>query len=692
MGKVMKSAYRQAPTVDGLRGIEHGTLDYFDTAMYSNLNTGVLEQYLNEKSRTDGFEVSKFDWRKVAIGICLGTMFAIINQYTGLKVGLIVGGTWYISYLFGLWRRWEPTEINIASGAGTGAEKTATGFVFTFPAIYLLAKSVNYVQADGTYLIEDTPDVAIPLIAAMLGAMLGVMYFTLFRRVWLVEDPLPVPGFEAFVKLADIANDLSSGAVEHARRSIRLVTMWAAGTMFFTFLRDFPIFKVGTGDDAYKISIMDKALEDVSFYHHGNIVYPHYKWTFLGFGLIPIQLAVGWFMKFRTALLVSIGTLISWLIFVPMAVGLDAPVYIVQLDASISLSEFGSQYGTGAAFKSYGGIARVIAIGAILGGGMTSLAKMAKVFKKAGEGMFKPIQKGEDEMVDPSTAEFIPGKGWYEWPLSLIPVQFTVVVVGVSMVFISGGFPILQSILFAMLLAGVTFFLGAIAVKVMGETSITPVSGTSFIVFLMLFGLFKLIGTSDTTNLIISLVGTTVFGTSISLAADITHDFKIGMYMGTRPFHLVKGELAGIVPGTIIAALVAVMFSTLLAEGDLKLDAPQANAFATIAQMMVAGNVPYEYLFVGILIGIWAELSTGMGTAFGLGMYLKLTVTLPLLIGGAARSLWIDHKLNPAAEAGDWSEAEKTMVSLETYMRATGLIVGEAMMGTIVAFYYLGFD
>ena len=692
MGKVMKSAYRQPPTVDGLRAIEHGTLEYFDTAMYSNLNTGVLEQYLNEKNRTDGFEVSKFDWKKVGVGICLGTMFAIINQYTGLKVGLIVGGTWYISYLFGLWRRWEPCEINIASGAGTGAEKTATGFVFTFPAIYLLAKSVNYVQADGTYLIEDTPDVAIPLIAAMLGAMLGVMYFTLFRRVWLVEDPLPVPGFEAFVKLADIANDLSSGAVEHARRSIRLVTMWGAGSMFFTFLKDFPIFKVGHGDDAYKISILEKTLEDVSIYHHGNIVYPHYKWTFLGFGLIPIQLAVGWFMKFRTALLVSIGTLVSWFIIVPLAVGLDAPVYVVALDADVSLSSFGSKYGSGAAFQSYGGIARVIAIGAILGGGLTSLAKMAKVFKKAAAGMFVPFQRGEDGEKMASD-EYIPGKGWYEWPLSLIPVQFVVVIMGVSLVFIAGDFPILESIVFGTLLAIVTFFLGAIAVKVMGETSITPVSGTSFIVFLMLFGIFKVfLGTDDTTNLIISLVGTTVFGTSISLAADITHDFKIGMYMGTRPYHLVKGELAGIVPGTIIAALVAVMFSTLLAEGDLKLDAPQANAFATIALMMVGGNVPFEYLIIGIFIGIWAELSTGMGTAFGLGMYLKLTITLPLLVGGAARNLWIDYKLNPAAEAGNWSEAEKTMVSLETYMRGTGLIVGEALMGTIVAFYYLGFD
>lgn len=687
MGKVMKSAYRQPPTVDGLRAIEHGTLEYFDTAMYSNLNTGVLEQYLNEKNRTDGFEVSKFDWKKVAVGVFLGTLFAIINQYTGLKVGLIVGGTWYISYLFGLWMRWEPTEINIASGAGTGAEKTATGFVFTFPAIYLLAKSVNYVQADGTYLIEDTPSVSIPLIAAMMGAMLGVMYFTVFRRVWLVEDPLPVPGFEAFVKLADIANDLSSGAAEHAKRSIRLVTMWGGSTMLFTFLRDFPL--ISKGDD--KISIFDRLFQDVSIYHHGNIVYPHYKWTYLGFGLIPIQFAVGWFMKFRTALLVSIGTLVSWLIIVPLAVGIDAPVYLVALDADVSLSSFGSRYGSGAAFQSYGGIARVIAIGAILGGGLTSLAKMAKIFKKAGAGMFKPVNKNEDEELT-GTEEFIPGKGWFEWPLNLIPVQIGVVIIGVSIVFISGGYPIIQSIVFSVLLAVVTFFLGAIAVKVMGETHITPVSGTSFIVFLMLFGIFKLMGTSDTTNLIMSLVGTTVFGTSISLAADITHDFKIGMYMGTRPYHLVKGELAGIVPGTIIAAIMAVIFSTLLAEGDLKLDAPQANAFATIAQMMVGGNVPFEYLIVGIFIGIWAELSTGMGTAFGLGMYLKLPITLPLLVGGAARNLWIDYKLEPAAKAGNWTEAEKTMVSLETYMRGTGLIVGEALMGSIVAFYYLGFD
>ena len=60
MAKVMKSAYRQPPTVDGLKAIENKTLEWFDTEMYSNLNTGVLEQYLNEKNSSDGFNASKF--------------------------------------------------------------------------------------------------------------------------------------------------------------------------------------------------------------------------------------------------------------------------------------------------------------------------------------------------------------------------------------------------------------------------------------------------------------------------------------------------------------------------------------------------------------------------------------------------------------------------------------------------------
>ena len=51
MSKVRTSAYRQTPTPEGLKAIENGTLDYFDTEMYANFNTEVLEEYLEEKNR-----------------------------------------------------------------------------------------------------------------------------------------------------------------------------------------------------------------------------------------------------------------------------------------------------------------------------------------------------------------------------------------------------------------------------------------------------------------------------------------------------------------------------------------------------------------------------------------------------------------------------------------------------------------
>ena len=50
MSDVPRSAYRQPVTPSGLESIEKGTLSWLDDDMYNNLNTGVLEQYLEEKN------------------------------------------------------------------------------------------------------------------------------------------------------------------------------------------------------------------------------------------------------------------------------------------------------------------------------------------------------------------------------------------------------------------------------------------------------------------------------------------------------------------------------------------------------------------------------------------------------------------------------------------------------------------
>ncbi|MCD6461848.1 MAG: OPT/YSL family transporter, partial [Thermoplasmata archaeon] len=575
---VRKSAYRRPLTPEGIKGMEEGTLDFFDETIWGNINTGTLEQYLNEKARVEGFDRSVFLWKRVVWGLLIGAAFALINQYVGLKVGTIVSGAWYLAYLMGLALKWRPTEVNIVAGAATGAAATCTGFVFSYPAIYLLTYSADY-----PHLVtpDAIPPIATAVAATILGGFMGVLYFTIFRRVWLVEDPLPVPGIEASVKLVDIANDISSGAVEEAKKAIRLVVTWASITAFFTFLRDFRF-----GES----SILDKIFGG-RIYERGQVQVPYAKYTHLGFEFIPIQIAIGWFMRLRTALLVSSGTMLTWFVIIPLVVYTNVPIYIPSKEMFYSTQTLGalsawSPFSDVSAFIAYKYVARIIAVGAILGGGITALVKMRTVFRSAMADI--PLFGGKKELS--AGMDYVPGKGWFEWPMMHIPVMMLIVIFGITTAFGLGGFPILPSAIFAILLVAVTFFLGAIGVKTMGEVGTTPVSGTSFIVLLLLMGVFALIGLKQSSLIVMSIFGAAIFGSSLSLSSDIIGDFKLGIYAGTRPYHLVKGELTGIVVGATIAVVGSSAFSYGLATGSVNLAAPQANAFATLVMSLMGGS------------------------------------------------------------------------------------------------------
>ncbi len=708
MAGVKKSIYRAPITADGLKKIERGELKWFDPEMFANFNTGTLEQYLDEKNRTESFKLPAWDWKKIVIAIVIGSLFALVNQYVGLKVGMVVAGSWYIMFLLGLALKWSPAEINVSSTASNGAAMICTGFVFTFPAIYLLAAGGflgdEYrtwdasIGASGAYMpVIPNSIIVIALVATILSGILGVMYFIIFRRIWLVEDPLPVPGFEATVKLLDLSHTIGKGQSEEASRSVRLATLWIGGVSLFTFLRDFPI---------NEKSILDHMFGG-RYYRAGDIMQPldQAEYTHLTFTLIPIQFGLGWFMKFRTALLIFLGTAFTWFIVIPMAVAIDVPYYYAEADSLIPITqcwglinpEFINLPIT-PAYAAYD-IARVMAIGCILGGGFTALIKMAPIFKTVTSDMMKASKGGKDTEGGSGETKksigkeiYVPKKGWYEWPASHIKLMLGVTFIGVSIVFIVGGFPIVQSIVFSGLLCLTTFFLGAIAVKVMGETGTEPVSATSFIVLLMLVTTFVFLDwlglkMGQGMILIMALVGTTVFGGAISMSGDIILNFKNGIYCGNRPYHLVKALIPGIIPGAIIAAFSGAILSIGLATGVLNLVAPQAHAFELFAKILMAGQVDLFVLALGIALGVFIELLIGMGTAFGLGMYLPLGIQIPLLLGGAARDVWEKKLVDPKAIEEKWPERKKTLKLLDSYMMATGMIVGEALMGTVIAIY-----
>ncbi|MGY8746330.1 MAG: OPT/YSL family transporter, partial [Candidatus Poseidoniales archaeon] len=322
---------------------------------------------------------------------------------------------------------------------------------------------------------------------------------------------------------------------------------------------------------------------------------------------------------------------------------------------------------------------------AIVGGGIFGLLKMWKTFAN----IFVDIGKA---FKGDSGKEYMEGKGWYEWPLAHIPIFMLLTFGAMIIIFMLGDFPIMASVVFAIILLLTTFLLGAIAVRVMGETGIEPVSGTSFIVLLMLFSVFlnfsEPLGLSTQEAVLLGLVGTTVFGSAISMSGTVIGDYKNSLYIGNRPYHISKGNIMGVVPGAVIGAGVAIFLANELAQGRIDLIAPQANAFATFSVIFAEGQGDLMLLLLGFMLGVFVEWATGMGTSFGLGMYLDVPHTLPMLIGGVARDRWEDKKLKPRIEAIKETEGtvvaekQRALILLGTFMVAAGLLTGEAFFGT----------
>ena len=719
MSDVKRSAYRQPVTPSGLEAIEKGTLTWLDEDMYNNLNTGVLEQYLEEKNLNESFEVSHWDTRKVLIGVLIGALFSGVTAYIGLKIGLAVSAAWYVAYLLGMALKWSPSEVNIATSATTGATHASTGFIFTFPAIFLLAYSENYKVGDG-FLVSsvDTLQLAfIGIIASMFAGFLGVMYFIIFRRVWLVEDPLPMPGFEATLKMLDIASDVSTGAADTARESLKTVGIWTVFTMGFMFVIDYPVrwgkklagvpssiadwisMTLSGGDWGLASVYTERWLHQPSKLEGGHAPYggitPYesgnpFSYTFLGIELSPTLLAIGWFMKFRVAFLVNLGSIVAWFFLVPLVVIQDVPVYDPALGSYVNITQYGDAasdpYYPIVQWKAFSSVVRTIAIGAILGGGIFGLVKMAPTFVS----IFGDISSA---FTGERGEEFIENKGWYEWPLTHIPVFMGISFFAMILTFLIGGFPALPSAIFAIVLILTTFLLGAIAVRVMGETGIEPVSGTSFIVLLMLLLVFLNVdvGLNKEESVLIALVGTTVFGSAISMSGTVVGDYKNSLYIGNRPYHISKGNIMGVVPGAILGAAVAIFLSKLLADGTIDLLAPQANAFAYFTTILAEGQGDWGALALGFALGAFVEWATGMGTSFGLGMYLPTPATFPMLIGWAARDWWEKRRLQPKVESiraeqgSQAAERGRALLLLGTFMIAAGAFTGEAFYGVEAA-------
>jgi putative OPT family oligopeptide transporter len=118
-----------------------------------------------------------------------------------------------------------------------------------------------------------------------------------------------------------------------------------------------------------------------------------------------------------------------------------------------------------------------------------------------------------------------------------------------------------------------------------------------------------------------------------------------------------------------------------------KFDAPKATLMSYIIKGILGSKLPWGLVLLGVMIAIVLELSGIPSLAFAVGVYLPLSSSSPILVGGAVRwavDKWIakKHADKDLTEAQLVAEGDKS----PGVLMASGYIAGGAIAGIGIAF------
>jgi putative OPT family oligopeptide transporter len=118
-----------------------------------------------------------------------------------------------------------------------------------------------------------------------------------------------------------------------------------------------------------------------------------------------------------------------------------------------------------------------------------------------------------------------------------------------------------------------------------------------------------------------------------------------------------------------------------------KFDAPKATLMSYIIKGILGGELPWGLVLLGVMIAVVLELSGIPSLAFAVGVYLPLSSSSPILIGGIIR--WAVDKWIAKKHAGKQMTEEQLVAEGDKspgVLMASGYIAGGAIAGIIIAF------
>ncbi|WP_293389437.1 OPT family oligopeptide transporter [Nevskia sp.] len=118
-----------------------------------------------------------------------------------------------------------------------------------------------------------------------------------------------------------------------------------------------------------------------------------------------------------------------------------------------------------------------------------------------------------------------------------------------------------------------------------------------------------------------------------------------------------------------------------------KYDAPKAVLMSYIIKGILNRQLPWALVLFGVMIALVLEMSGVPSLAFAVGVYLPLSSSMPIFVGGLVR--WaVDRRRNRQAEHRNATAEEQSAAGDRSpgVLMASGYIAGGALAGIIIAF------
>ncbi|HPZ10121.1 MAG TPA: OPT/YSL family transporter, partial [Candidatus Eremiobacteraeota bacterium] len=203
-----------------------------------------------------------------------------------------------------------------------------------------------------------------------------------------------------------------------------------------------------------------------------------------------------------------------------------------------------------------------------------------------------------------------------------------------------------------------------------------PVSGMTIATLLATTVILKFAGFQGQTGNVASLTVGAIVCIAIAIAGDTSQDLKTGFIVGATPSRVQIAQMLGVFASCLFIGYTILKLDEIYHLGSKDMPAPQASLMAIVIQGVMEANLPWILVFVGMFISLVVELLGASALTFSIGLYLPLSLSTPVMIGGIVS--WIVKKMTKD------QELLKTRLD-KGLLIGSGLIAGDALMGVFIA-------